>query len=45
MDQLQLARRKREVYVGPWLPEPIVTAETAETGDPEKHVGNEALLA
>src|SRR2546427_2058210 len=38
MDQLQLARRKRELYVGPWLPEPILTAETAETGDPEKRV-------
>ncbi|MGH2481964.1 MAG: sigma factor, partial [Ktedonobacteraceae bacterium] len=33
MDQLQLARRKREVYVGPWLPEPILTTETAETGN------------
>ena len=31
MDQLQLARRKREVYVGPWLPEPIITAMTPET--------------
>src|SRR4249920_4176627 len=38
MDQLQLARRKRELYVGPWLPEPILTAEEAETGDPEKRV-------
>src|SRR5437660_7280273 len=38
MDQLQLARRKREQYVGPWLPEPILTTETAETGDPEKRV-------
>src|SRR5947209_246235 len=38
MDQLQLARRKREQYVGPWLPEPILTTETAEAGDPEKHV-------
>jgi RNA polymerase sigma-70 factor (ECF subfamily) len=38
MDQLQLAYRKREQYVGPWLPEPILTAETAETGDPEKRV-------
>src|SRR5213596_4085231 len=38
MDQLQLARRKRELYVGPWLPEPILTTETAETGDPEKQV-------
>src|SRR5256886_12364345 len=41
MDQLQLAHRKREQYVGPWLPEPILTtetAETAETADPEKRV-------
>jgi RNA polymerase sigma-70 factor (ECF subfamily) len=38
MDQLHLARRKREQYVGPWLPEPILTTETAETGDPEKRV-------
>ena len=38
MDQLQLARRKREVYVGPWLPEPILTTEEVETGDPEKRV-------
>src|SRR6478672_13941191 len=36
MDQLQLARRKRELYVGPWLPEPILTAPTAETGNPEQ---------
>src|SRR5438270_4126706 len=27
MDQLQLARRTRELYVGPWLPEPILTPE------------------
>ncbi len=41
MDQLQLARRKRELYVGPWLPEPILTPETADgadVGDPEKRV-------
>src|SRR2546430_10590716 len=38
MDQLQLARRQREVYVGPWLPEPIRTTETEETEDPEKRV-------
>ncbi len=38
MDQLQLARRKRELYVGPWLPEPILTTEEAEMGDPEKRV-------
>ena len=45
MDQLQLARRKREVYVGPWLPEPILTTETAETGDPEKRVEMEESIS
>src|SRR5579864_1796659 len=38
MDQLQLARRKREQYMGPWLPEPILTAETAEVVDPQERV-------
>jgi RNA polymerase sigma-70 factor (ECF subfamily) len=38
MDQLQLARRKRELYVGPWLPEPILTTEEIEKSDPEKRV-------
>lgn len=28
LDHLKSARAKREVYVGPWLPEPIVDAET-----------------
>lgn len=27
LDRLQSARSRREVYVGPWLPEPIVTDE------------------
>src|SRR5947207_4487708 len=45
MDQLQLARRKREQYVGPWLPEPILTTETAETGDPEKQVEREESIS
>ncbi|MBN9318649.1 MAG: sigma-70 family RNA polymerase sigma factor [Caulobacterales bacterium] len=27
LDVLKSARRKREVYVGPWLPEPVVDAE------------------
>src|SRR5438094_7484759 len=34
MDQLQLARRKREQYVGPWLPEPILTEFTSPSADP-----------
>jgi RNA polymerase sigma-70 factor (ECF subfamily) len=38
VDQLQLASRKREQYMGPWLPEPILTTETAETGDPQERV-------
>src|SRR6185503_11230732 len=38
MDQLDLARRKRELYVGPWLPEPILTATASEAADPEAHV-------
>ncbi|HET9980098.1 MAG TPA: RNA polymerase sigma-70 factor [Ktedonobacterales bacterium] len=44
MDQLQLARRKREVYVGPWLPEPIQTTAadeataSATSADPERRV-------
>jgi RNA polymerase sigma-70 factor (ECF subfamily) len=45
MDQLQLARRKREVYVGPWLPEPILTEETAEAADPEKRVETEESIS
>jgi len=45
MDQLQLARRKRELYVGPWLPEPIPTATTTDAADPEKHVETEESIS
>ncbi len=45
MDQLQLARRKRELYVGPWLPEPILTATTSEAADPEKRVETEESIS
>ncbi len=48
VDQLQLARRKRELYVGPWLPEPIRTTETAEAAeaaDPEKRVEAEESIS
>ncbi|MDQ0794799.1 RNA polymerase sigma-70 factor [Streptomyces sp. B1I3] len=32
MDRLRSTRHKREVYVGPWLPEPVLTsADTADT--------------
>ena len=33
LDQLKSARVRRETYVGPWLPEPIVEAEAGEEAD------------
>src|SRR5947209_15843101 len=45
LDQLQLARRKRELYMGPWLPEPILTATTAEAADPEERVNMEESIS
>jgi RNA polymerase sigma-70 factor, ECF subfamily len=42
MDQLHLARRAREVYPGPWLPEPLLTegeaAGASASVDPERRV-------
>jgi RNA polymerase sigma-70 factor (ECF subfamily) len=38
LNQLQLAQRKREMYVGPWLPEPILTEKAPDEVDPEKRV-------
>ena len=44
VDQLHLARRKREQYLGPWLPEPIVTAEALHEVSPEERVdANESI--
>ncbi len=45
MDQLQLARRQREVYVGPWLPEPILTAPTPASEDPAERVDREESIS
>src|SRR6266581_8112394 len=45
MDQLHLARRKREVYPGPWLPEPIITTTTLESIDPEERVAQEESIS
>src|SRR5215471_20516916 len=45
MDQLHLARRKRELYVGPWLPEPILTAAPAEVADPQERVDTEESIS
>src|SRR5256886_16663699 len=45
MDQLQLARRKREMYVGPWLPEPIITADAPELTKVEERVDTEESIS
>lgn len=51
MDQLQLARRKRELYVGPWLPEPLHASAADEIGvsivsaDPEKRVDTQESIS
>ncbi|GAA3232419.1 RNA polymerase sigma-70 factor [Dactylosporangium siamense] len=41
MDRLRTARSRREVYVGPWLPEPILTSFE---GNPESDTVSLALL-
>ena len=33
LDQLKSARSRREIYVGPWLPEPVIQAEDEEVDD------------
>jgi RNA polymerase sigma-70 factor (ECF subfamily) len=45
VDQLHLARRKREQYLGPWLPEPIITADTREVISPEERVEEEETIS
>lgn len=45
LDHLQLARRKREQYVGPWLPEPLLTEELPEATNPEKRVETEESIS
>lgn len=36
LDRLRRAKASREVYVGPWLPEPVLTPEGGERRDEEK---------
>ncbi len=38
MDNLHLARRKREQYLGPWLPEPLSTVAAPELAQVEERV-------
>jgi RNA polymerase sigma-70 factor (ECF subfamily) len=45
VDQLHLARRTREQYLGPWLPEPIITADTLQGISPEERVDREESVS
>jgi RNA polymerase sigma-70 factor (ECF subfamily) len=45
MDQLHLARRKRDVYLGPWLPEPLITAEALKAVSLEERVDMEESIS
>lgn len=38
LNELTSARVRRETYVGPWLPEPVLTGQQPELGDPEASV-------
>ncbi len=38
LNQLQSAHRRREQYVGPWLPEPISTDRASESANPEERM-------
>jgi RNA polymerase sigma-70 factor, ECF subfamily len=45
VDQLQLARRTREQYLGPWLPEPIITTDNLQLSSPEERVDREESIS
>lgn len=45
MDQLHLARRQRETYLGPWLPEPISDVAALEVANPEERVDREESVS
>src|SRR3989475_12845135 len=45
MDQLHLARSKRDVYLGPWLPEPLITPEALEAVSLESRVDMEESIS
>jgi len=43
IDQLHLSYKQRETYIGPWLPEPIITENTATPNAEEATVMQESL--
>src|SRR5437588_6943873 len=44
VDPLHLAHRKREQYLGPWLPEPIITNGSLDVICPEEPVDQEEAI-
>jgi RNA polymerase sigma-70 factor (ECF subfamily) len=38
LDHLKSAQARRETYVGPWLPEPVITGEGASLLSPLRHI-------
>jgi RNA polymerase sigma-70 factor (ECF subfamily) len=45
MDQLHLARRQRETYLGPWLPEPVSDAMALQAANPAERVDAEEAVS
>lgn len=45
IDQLDLAHRKRELYAGPWLPEPLLTDAASQAGDPQQRLETEESVS
>jgi RNA polymerase sigma-70 factor, ECF subfamily len=45
LDRLGAARTRRETYVGPWLPEPLLTEDTARGPEGAAELGEQVSLA
>lgn len=45
IDQLRSARARRETYVGEWLPEPLLTTDDVNLGDPAAHAEEAETLS
>src|SRR5215475_9063907 len=43
IDQLHLAYKQRETYIGPWLPEPVITENAATPNAEEATIMQESL--
>jgi RNA polymerase sigma-70 factor (ECF subfamily) len=40
LDHIKSAQAQREVYVGPWLPEPLMAGQMPEASDPAEHMAD-----